>query len=242
MWMRTARNSVVVLVGVAVLWMAGQAWGIGFILGQTKEELRLKYDLAVSEADLPERGILVTVVLTIADEGRLTPLDEVQLVVPEKKKDRPGGYGADLVVSIDMRKSADGKRVGRVQFLRELAERAELQLNTYTLDGKTDRSTRLHHVIPIGKHLAPAPPRRHNLKRGSDCVALPRSRGQNGKYRLDLSRCARGARHRRFGGYFPAESAAQMSLMVCSVLEPSGQASLRVFAQYQRGPPLFRRG
>ena len=103
MWVRTARCAAVLLVGVAVLWSAGRAWGIGFILGQTKEELRLKYDLAVSEVPLPERGILVTVVLTIADEGRLAPLDEVQLVVPEIKKDRPGGYGADLVVSIDMR-------------------------------------------------------------------------------------------------------------------------------------------
>ena len=156
MRLRTARYAAVVLVGVAVLGSAGRALGIGFILGQTKDELRLKYDLAVSEVDLPERGILVTVVLTIADEGRLAPLDEVQLVVPEKKKDRPGGYGSDLVVSIDMRKTQDGKRVGRVQFLRELAERAELQLNTYTLDGKTDPSTRLHHVIPIAKHLAPA--------------------------------------------------------------------------------------
>ena len=156
MRLRTARYAAVVLVGVAVFWTAGRAWGIGFILGQTKDELRLKYDLAVSEVDLPEGGVLVTVVLTIADEGRLAPLDEVQLVVPEKKKDRPGGYGSDLVVSIDMRKSADGKRVGRVQFLRELAERAELRLNTYTMDGKTDRSTRLHYVIPIGKHLAPA--------------------------------------------------------------------------------------
>jgi hypothetical protein len=47
---------------------------------------------------------------------------------------------------------------------------------------------------------------------------------------------------RRVSGYFLSESAAQISLMVCSVLEPLGQASLWVLAQYQRGPPLFRAG
>ena len=143
------------IVAATVLgWTVGRAWGIGFILGESKEELKLKYDVTAAESVIDERGtVLVTVVLTLVDEGRLKPLDEVQLVIPSREKAKDGGYGADLVVSIDMRRSADGKRVGRVQFLREMAERAEIWLNTYTMDGKTDRSTRLHHVISVAKYL-----------------------------------------------------------------------------------------
>jgi hypothetical protein len=129
------------------------ALGIGFILGETKDELKLKYDLSVQDHGTAR----VTVVFTLADEGRLKPLDEVQLVIPAREKNKDGGNWVDLVVSIDVRKSDDGKRVGRVHILKDLAERAELRLNTHTMDGKMDPETRLHHVIPIAKHLKQAP-------------------------------------------------------------------------------------
>ncbi len=44
-----------------------------------------------------------------------------------------------------------------VHLLKGLAERAEIQLNTHTMDGKLDRFTRLHHVIPIARYLKDAP-------------------------------------------------------------------------------------
>jgi hypothetical protein len=62
----------------------------------------------------------------------------------------------DLVVAIDLKKTDDGKRVGRVHIRKELAERAEIWLNTYSLDGKPDPLTRLHYVIPVGKYLKDA--------------------------------------------------------------------------------------
>ena len=96
----------------------------------------------------------VTAVFTLEDEGRLKPLDEVQLVIPGQEKNADGGHWMDLVVSIDMKETdRGGKRVGRVHILRTLAERAEIQLNTHTMDGKLDPLTRLHHVIPLAKHL-----------------------------------------------------------------------------------------
>ena len=153
MRMRTLRRLSVVVVVAAVLLTGGVAWGIGFILGESKEELKLKYDVAVEEhgfgKDLTGR---VTVVLTLADEGRLKPLDEVQLVIPGREKNADGGHWMDLVVSIEMRPVGDGKRVGRVHILKEWAERAEIQLNTHTMDGKLDPLTRLHHVIPVAKY------------------------------------------------------------------------------------------
>jgi hypothetical protein len=130
-----------------------RARAAGFILGETKEELKLKYDLAVQDHGTGR----VTVVFTLADEGRLKPLDEVQFVIPGKEKNADGGHWMDLVVSIGMTDTGDGKRVGRVHVLKELAERAEIRLNTHTMDGKMDPLTRLHHVIPIAKHVKGVP-------------------------------------------------------------------------------------
>ena len=149
MWFRGCRCCAIVFVAAAVIWTAGRAWGIGFILAETKEELRLKYDVAVQDHGTGR----VTIVLTLEDEGRLKPLDEVQLVIPAQEKNEDGGHWMDLVVSVEMRKTDDGMRLGRAHIRRDLAERAQLQLNTHTLDGKKDPLTRLHHVIPIAKYL-----------------------------------------------------------------------------------------
>ena len=160
MRMQISRWSAAVLLAAVIAWTAGRAWGIGFTLGQSKEELKLEYDVAVEHHALDERGTgRVTVVLTLDDEGRLKPLDEVQLVIPGREKNKDGSYWMDLVVSIDMVQIDGGKRVGRVHILRELAERAEIRFNTHTMDGKMDPLTRLHHVIPIAGYLKhPATP------------------------------------------------------------------------------------
>jgi hypothetical protein len=144
----------------AFLWTPSRAWGIGFMLGESKEQLKLQYDLSVSEtvSDADRGIVLVTVEFSLADEGRLKPLDDVQLIVMRREPFKEGGYGADLVTSINLKPAKDGKsRVGRVQLVKDLAERAEINLNTHTLDGKTDRMTRLHHVIKIGKLLRQGP-------------------------------------------------------------------------------------
>jgi hypothetical protein len=152
--MQTLRYGALVLVALAaVVWVSGRALGIGFILGETKEELKLKYELSVQDHGTGR----VTAVLTLADEGRLKPLDEVQLVIPGEEKNADGSHWMDLVVSIDMKEIEDGKRVGRVHIRKELAERAEIQLNTHTMDGKLDPLTRLHHVIPLAKYMPAAP-------------------------------------------------------------------------------------
>jgi hypothetical protein len=163
MSIRTSRRSLrvlaVVILLAAVFGTAGRAGAIGFVMGQSKEELKLKYDVTVEHHTFDERGTgRVTVVLTLADEGRLKPLDEVQLVIPGKGKNKDGSHWMDLVVSIEMVKAEGGKRVGRVHMLRELAERAQIQLNTHTLDGKMDPLTRLHHVIAVRDHLKDGPP------------------------------------------------------------------------------------
>ena len=94
MLMRTLRWSALLLATVAFVWTSGRAWGIGFYLGETKEELKLKYDVVVHNHG-DER---VTVEFTLADEGRLKPLDEVQFLILAKEPDKGGGYGADTLM------------------------------------------------------------------------------------------------------------------------------------------------
>jgi hypothetical protein len=141
--------SIPLLIGLAaVLAATDRAHAIGFILGESKEDLKLGYDLSVTDHGTGR----VTLVFTLADEGRLAPLDEVQLAIAAEQENEGGGRWMDLVVSIDMLKTEGGKLVGRVHLRKEWAERAEIRLNTHTLDGKMDPRTRLHHVITVAEH------------------------------------------------------------------------------------------
>jgi hypothetical protein len=146
---RIRRGSVIVLALGSALWMPDLARGIGFVLGESKEELKLEYDVAVTDHGTGR----VTVVFTLDDAGRLDPLDEVQFTIPAEEQNSDGGRWMDLVISVDMQKTDDDRRIGRVHILKALAERAEIRLNTHTLDGQVDPLTRLHHVIPIADYL-----------------------------------------------------------------------------------------
>ena len=83
--MRTLRRTALLVAAVVVAGIAGRAWGIDFGLSESKEELRLKYDIAVEEHSFDGASTgRVTVVLTLADEGRLKPLDGVQYTAGQK--------------------------------------------------------------------------------------------------------------------------------------------------------------
>jgi hypothetical protein len=129
-------------------------WAMGEQLGETKEQLKLKYDVSVTDHGTGR----VTVVVTIADQGRLKPLTSVDLVVltDEAYKASKSGRGnsgfVDLLAALATT-TVDGKQVVRVHMLRELAERAQIQLKTRTLDGKSEPLTWYYHVIPIAKYL-----------------------------------------------------------------------------------------
>jgi hypothetical protein len=137
---------------VALLSLADRAWGLGEILGQTMEELKLGYEVVVR--DLGGAG-RVAIEFALTDEGRLKPLDGVELMVPARETDNADGHFMDLVVPVEL-KLERGKRVARVQLTRELAERAEIWLTTYWFDGKQVVMSRYHHVIPVGPYLKAA--------------------------------------------------------------------------------------
>lgn len=127
---------------------ASLVWALGFQLGETKEQLKLKYDVSLKDHGTGR----VTVVLTIADQGRLKPLNSVDLVVPGKDRNKDGSGYLDLSLSLATRE-VDGKQVARVHLIRELAERAEIRLRTSRLDGKREALTSYYYVIPIAEYL-----------------------------------------------------------------------------------------
>lgn len=151
MSMRTLRLTFMLL--MALLPTANRAWALGEVLGQTKDELKLKYDVAVHD----HGDSRLTVEFTLADEGRLKPLDAVELNIPGQEKDKGGGWPTDLAVSLEMARTADGKRVARIELRKEWAERAAIWLTTTTFDGKRLATTRYHHVIPIALYMKNPP-------------------------------------------------------------------------------------
>lgn len=125
------------------------AWALGFELGESKEELKLKYDVSVTD----HKTGRVTVVLKIKDYGRLKPVFAVDLSIPAQERHDGGrGHYMDMVVSLAHRKE-DGKDVYRAHLLRKLAERASIDLKTGHLDGKQSPATWYYHSIPIAKYL-----------------------------------------------------------------------------------------
>ena len=128
----------------AIFLAANSAWALGRQLSETKEQLKLDYKVSAVDHGTGR----VTVNVTIADAGRLKPLDSVYLVVPSKD----GTGFADLSVSLAA-KEVDGKLRVSVHLARELAERAEIQLRTSSLDGKKEALTWYYHVIPIAEYI-----------------------------------------------------------------------------------------
>ncbi len=135
---------------LAVLILAGlplRAWAIGFQLGESKEELRLDYQVTATDHGTGR----VTIVLSIADAGRLGPLDSVDFFIP-------GGDGtgyADLSLSLQVHE-VEGRREARVHLLKETAERAEFRLKTHHLDGRQEPLTWYYFSIPLAEHLVAA--------------------------------------------------------------------------------------
>jgi hypothetical protein len=128
------------------LGLAGNsAFAIGFVLSESREQLKLNYKVEVTDHGTDR----VTIVFTLADEGRLAPLEAIRMVIPAETKNSDGSYWIDLTVSVEMRPQPDGTRIGRIHLRRDWAARGEIQLDTHTLDGKLDPLTRLHHVIPL---------------------------------------------------------------------------------------------
>jgi len=125
----------------------------GFQLGESKEELKLKYDISVYDHDTGR----VTIEFTLIDAGRITPITSVDLSIPSEEKHDSGGFKSDLTMSMALGK-VGAKQVGRVHIRKDWAERAEIRLKTGHLDGKQEPLTWYYHSIPLKELVARAKP------------------------------------------------------------------------------------
>ena len=166
MSIRLSRVATGLLVVAALVLMSGRSWAIRNGLGPSKDEWKLKYDVAVHDA----QGDKATVVFTLADEGRLKPIYSIDLVAFSKQTDNQGGRSYDVMVPIELKPTEDGKRVGEVQIRKEFVGRAVIRIITLTVDGKRQPSGGAFYDIPIAKYLnsSPAAP--------SPAVASPTSK------------------------------------------------------------------
>lgn len=153
MSIRLSRLAKGLLVVAAVVLMAERSWAIRQGLGPSKDEWKLKYDVAVYEAD----GDNLTVVFTLADEGRLKPLYSVDLVAFSKQTDPQGGRSYDAMVPIKLKPTKDGKRVGQAQISKQFLDRAKIRLITLTIDGQRQPSGGAFYDIPLGKYFNTGP-------------------------------------------------------------------------------------
>ena len=126
---------------------------LGFRLGESKEELDLKYDVSVYDHDTGR----VTVKFMLKDEGRLKPITSVDLHIPSNEKHDGGGFKSDLTISMALRKHG-GSQVGRIHIRKDWAERAEIQIKTDQLNGKQEPLTWYYHAVPLKELIARAKP------------------------------------------------------------------------------------
>jgi hypothetical protein len=153
MSIRLSRVAKGMLVVAAIALMSDRSLAIRQGLGPSKDEWGLKYDVAVHDAD----GDNLTVVFTLADEGRLKPIYSIDLVAFSKQTDSQGGRSYDVMEPIKLKPADDGKRVGQAQIRKEFVDRAKIRIITLTLDGKRQPSGGVFYDIPIAKYLKNAP-------------------------------------------------------------------------------------
>ncbi len=152
--MFTRKFTLAAVVFGAVLTAAQAIWAAGVILSETKEQLKLQYEVAVTEV-ISGR---ISVTFTLADEGRLKPITGVHLYIPAEKAEKNSGRYADLYVPLAM-KTVGGKQIVDFELSQEWARRAEIQLITLTFDGKQgapgQRTVPSYlYSIPLAKYVA----------------------------------------------------------------------------------------
>jgi hypothetical protein len=149
MSIRISRLAKGLLVVAAVVLMSDRSWAVYYELGPSKDEWKLKYDVEINAAE----GDALSVVFTLADEGRLKPIYSIDVVAFSLQTDSQGGRSYDVKAPIRLQASKDGKRTGQVQIRKQFADRAMIRILTLTVDGRPQQSGAAYYDIPLKKFL-----------------------------------------------------------------------------------------
>jgi hypothetical protein len=150
---RLSRLLTTTLVAAVTLLTSGPSWAVYNLLGPSKDEWGLKYEVQVNDAG---SGML-TVVFTLADEGRLKPLALIELIALSKETDSQGGHTYDVKAPIVLKPIHDGRRAGQAQMRKEFADRAQIRILSNRVDGQPQHSGWACFEIPINNFLNKAP-------------------------------------------------------------------------------------
>ena len=150
---RFSRWATGLLVVAAIVLTAQQTWAIYYGLPPSKDEWKLKYEVEV----LDDNSNTVTVVFTLADEGRLKPIYSIDLVAFSKQTDSQGGRSYDVKERFDLKPTDDGKRAAQVKMRKEFVDRAKIRVLTQTVDGKRQPSGGAYIDLPLKKYSNSAP-------------------------------------------------------------------------------------
>jgi hypothetical protein len=145
---RMARLAMGVLVAAAVVLGAGSAGAVHWDLGPSKDDWKMKYDVAVSAADADK----LNVVFTLSDAGRLAPIYSATVVV-FSPVEFDGGSTYELKAPIKFEITKDGGAIGKVQFDRRFGNRAKIRILTLHVDGKKHTDGARYYDIPLKKFL-----------------------------------------------------------------------------------------
>jgi hypothetical protein len=141
------------LVVAVTLMTSSRSWAVYNLLGPSKDEWGLKYEVQVADAG---NGTL-TVVFTLADEGRLKPLSLIELIADSTETDSQGGHAYVVKAPIALKPTPDARRAGQVQIRKELADRARFRILAKNVDGQPQQSGWASYEVPLSKFLNRAP-------------------------------------------------------------------------------------
>jgi len=142
---RFPRLATGLLAFAVVALLSGKAWAVYYPLGPSNDDWGLKYSVAVEDA---ESG-MVTVTFTLESDGRLKPVHSISMQV----RDKQNSSSATVKGRLELKPTADGKRVGRMKIRKDEADRAVLQVLTQTFDGRFQAAPARYYDIPLAKHL-----------------------------------------------------------------------------------------
>lgn len=147
---RFSRLATGLLAFAAIALVCGQVWAIYYALGPSKDEWGLKYGVTAEEA-----GADTVIKFTLADEGRLRPIHSVTLAILDKQNSTPNSQRFEVKGRLDLKPTADGKRMGQMQLRKDLVDRAMIRILTQRVDGRYQPSA-AYYDIPVAKHLQEA--------------------------------------------------------------------------------------
>lgn len=150
---RLLRSAISLTVFAAITLLTSAASAVFYPLPASKDDWGMKYDVKLGAAGAQH----VNVVFTLADEGRLKPIQSLTLVAMRQVS--PGTYAYDVKLPIELKTTADGRRVGQLQIRREFLDKAMIRVLTFSVDGKRQTAGAALYNISLNRfmnQLAPA--------------------------------------------------------------------------------------